>query len=128
MDISKMLKGLAMEHKMVFVVRADLKMSPGKIAAQVSHAAVLCAMKAQKQKPNLLNEWVHDGYKKVVLKVDSLEELLAIESSAKLNDLITELIVDAGRTEVPVATATVLGIGPDVNENIDIVTGKLALL
>ena len=40
------------EHKMVIVVRKDLKLSPGKMAAQVAHAAVNCALASKKRKPD----------------------------------------------------------------------------
>ena len=37
-------------------------------------------------------------------------------------------VVDAGRTEVEPNTKTVLAIGPDLNSNIDQITGNLKLL
>ena len=37
-----------MEYKLVIVVRTDLGLSKGKMAAQVSHAAVNCALKSKK--------------------------------------------------------------------------------
>jgi PTH2 family peptidyl-tRNA hydrolase len=36
------------EYKMVIITRSDLKLSPGKLAAQVAHAAVACALDTKK--------------------------------------------------------------------------------
>ena len=38
------------EYKMVIVTRSDLKLSTGKLAAQVAHAAVACAFDTKKNK------------------------------------------------------------------------------
>ncbi|XP_078681217.1 peptidyl-tRNA hydrolase 2, mitochondrial-like isoform X2 [Branchiostoma floridae x Branchiostoma belcheri] len=42
------------EYKMVFVVRQDLKMGKGKVAAQCSHAAVSLYKKMSRSNPDLL--------------------------------------------------------------------------
>ncbi len=49
-----------MKYKMVIVVREDLKLSCGKLAVQVAHAAVECTLKSKKQKNPYLEEWVRD--------------------------------------------------------------------
>ena len=38
------------------------------------------------------------------------------------------MVVDAGRTQIPTSTVTVLGLGPDEDEIMDEVTGDLKLL
>lgn len=117
-----------MKYKMVIVVRNDLGLSCGKIAAQASHAAVDCAFEAKKANAKWFKKWRSEGGKKVVVKVENLEELLTLEGQAKAKDLITCLITDAGLTEVPPSTVTCLGLGPAPNELIDPITGKLPLL
>jgi len=117
-----------MEHKMVIAVRSDLKLSTGKMAAQVAHAAVNCALAAGKKKPEWLRKWHDEGAKKVVVKVANLEELFALKVSAEDAGLITSLIVDAGHTELPPNTTTCLGIGPAPEELLDKVTGHLGLM
>jgi PTH2 family peptidyl-tRNA hydrolase len=116
------------KYKQVIVVREDLKLSRGKLSAQVAHAAVSCAIKAEKNKNKFFSEWFLEGQKKVVLKVDDLDSLLKIFNEAKSVGLITELIKDAGLTEIPPGTITVLGIGPAPEEELNKIVGDLKLL
>ncbi|RXG67122.1 Peptidyl-tRNA hydrolase 2, mitochondrial [Armadillidium vulgare] len=83
--------------KFIIVVRTDLKMGKGKVAAQV------------------------------VVKAESAEEILEIGSIAESVDLCTSLIQDAGRTQVAPGSLTVLGIGPGPIDLIDRITGHLKL-
>ncbi|NMC76843.1 MAG: peptidyl-tRNA hydrolase [Candidatus Methanofastidiosa archaeon] len=116
------------KYKQAFVVREDLKLSKGKLSAQVAHAAVSCAIKAEKNKNKYFSDWFSEGQKKVVLKVDDLDSLLKIFNEAKSVGLVTELIKDAGLTEIPPGTITVLGIGPAPEDEIDKIVGHLKLL
>ncbi|CAB3256847.1 unnamed protein product [Arctia plantaginis] len=116
------------EYKLVLVVRTDLNMGKGKIAAQCSHAAVGAFEKAQKSDPEGLQKWQYTGQAKVALKTDSLEEIKQIKDNAKKMGLITSLIRDAGRTQIAPNSITVLGIGPAPKDVIDKVTGHLKLL
>ncbi len=122
------LRGCWMIYKMVIVVRKDLGLSCGKMAAQVAHAAVECTLRAEKMKVPYLKEWHREGQKKVVVKVNSLRELYELEFKAKQLGLVTALIRDAGLTEVPPGTVTCLGIGPAPEEIVNKVTGSLPLL
>ena len=69
-----MKKDMVFEYKMVIVTREDLKLSPGKLAAQVAHAAVSCVLDTKKQNPRWFNKWQNEGGKKAVVKVKSEEE------------------------------------------------------
>ncbi|MEE9150347.1 MAG: peptidyl-tRNA hydrolase Pth2 [Thermoplasmata archaeon] len=116
-----------MKYKMIIVMREDIKLSCGKTAAQASHAAVCCAFEAKKAHAKWFKKWRSEGGKKVVVKVDDLNDLLSLEKKAKSQKLSTCLIIDAGLTEVPPNTITCLGIGPAPNELIDPITAKLPL-
>ncbi|MEW5937452.1 MAG: peptidyl-tRNA hydrolase Pth2 [Candidatus Thermoplasmatota archaeon] len=116
-----------MEYKMVIAVREDLELSKGKIAVQVAHAAVACAMAARDSIPNIFEGWVSEGQRKVVVRCAGLEELRALHVKARSMGLVTSLVSDAGLTEVPPGTVTCLGIGPDSSARIDKITGSLAL-
>ncbi len=116
-----------MEYKLVIAVREDLKLSPGKLAAQVGHATVDCVLTSRKNNIKWFKKWYSEGQKKVVLKVSSLDELYELKAQAKRNRLPLALISDAGLTELPPGTVTCLGIGPGPNKVIDNVTGDLLL-
>ncbi len=114
-----------MGYKQVILVRHDLKLPKGKLAAQVSHASLEAALKSQR---GVLDEWRSEGGKKVVLKAAGLDELRRYDAMARKEKLITALITDAGHTTVEPGTITCLGIGPDREEKIDKVTGLLKIL
>lgn len=112
--------------KQVIVVRNDLKMSKGKTAAQACHACLGAYKKNQTLiKLGFGNKKVK---KKVIVKVNSLEELFEIKEIAKKNNVPNFMVKDAGRTELPTSTITCLGVGPDTDEIIDKVTQNLKLL
>lgn len=95
------------DFKMVLVVRNDLKMGKGKIAAQC--------------------RWEMCGQVKVVTRVESEEELLLLQNRAKTLKLPMHITIDAGKTQIAPNTRTVMAIlGPcDI---VDEVTGELKLL
>ena len=111
--------------KQVIVVRKDLRLSSGKLAAQVAHASVEAYRKSGSGEKAA---WESDGSKKVVLKAESEGELFALQEAARRMKLPSALIRDAGRTEVEPGTVTALGIGPGTEEEIDRVTGHLRML
>ncbi len=116
------------EYKMVIVTRSDLPLSAGKLAAQVSHAAVECTLLTKKNKSEWFSKWQREGAKKVVVKVECLEDFFPLKEKAKDLGICTAIISDAGHTEIPEGTQTVLGIGPAPSNLIDQVTGELPLL
>ena len=111
--------------KQVMIVRTDLKMGKGKIAAQCCHASIGAYKKAD---PRKVRKWENEAYAKVVLKVGSLEELMQLKNEAIKHNVNHYLVTDAGRTQIPSSTITVLGLGPDEDEVIDKFTGDLKLL
>ena len=56
--------------KQVILVRTDINMSKGKVAAQVAHAAVDATLSANKK---LVSKWRSTGMKKITLKAESEE-------------------------------------------------------
>ena len=115
---------LSREFKQVILVRTDLKMSKGKIAAQVSHGSIEAMVKSHRDD---IEKWRNSGMKKSVLKVNNRQQLYYYKRKAEDAGLVVGLIIDAGHTQLKPGTPTVLGIGPDRDEKIDAVTGKLKM-
>lgn len=113
--------------KMVVLVNTSLKMSAGKMAAQVGHAT--CPKVSIK---NIFNRkiklWQLQGSPKIVLNGQNDEYLKEIHQICKTKSLPARIIKDAGLTQVPAGSITCLGIGPDKADKIDEVTGHLKLL
>ncbi|XP_043493274.1 peptidyl-tRNA hydrolase 2, mitochondrial-like [Polistes fuscatus] len=117
-------------YKMVIVVRNDIVMGTGKIAAQCAHAALECYRNAPINpiKRYMFQSWLYNGQPKIVLQVSSEQKLLDLERSAKKIGLVTAVIRDAGRTQLKPGTISVLGIGPDLSTEVNKITSHLKLL
>ncbi|CAL1299991.1 unnamed protein product [Larinioides sclopetarius] len=113
---------------MVLVVQNGLKMGKGKMAAQCAHASVMAYQHCSIKNPRLLKEWLRSGQRKVVVKVDSEEALMELAAKARNAGLIISLVCDAGRTQIPSGSRTVLAVGPGPEQSIDKITGHLKLL
>ncbi|KAI1764306.1 PTH2-domain-containing protein [Hypoxylon sp. FL1150] len=124
------------ECKLVLVVRTDLGMTKGKIAAQCSHATLACfktLSRAAQRNPSspearLLQRWERRGQAKIAVQVKSEAELLDLMGKARSLGITSEVIQDAGRTQIDPGSMTVLGVGPAPKSLIDKVTGGLKLL
>jgi peptidyl-tRNA hydrolase, PTH2 family len=114
-----------MPLKQLILVRDDLKLPKGKMAAQCAHASVEAVLKSDK---NVVKEWRSEGMGKIVVKVEDKKELYKYLQLAKDSGLITALITDAGKTVIAPGTETCLAIGPDEEEKIDRITGSLKLM
>lgn len=115
-------------YKQTIVVRADLGMGRGKTAAQCSHASLSAYKKVAKTHPEVARAWETEGQKKVVLKVNSEEELLDFYNKGKAAGIPVELIRDAGHTQLEPGTLTCFAAGPWDEAALDSVFGKLKLL
>lgn len=142
------------EPKQVIVVRKDLNMRKGKIAAQSSHASLGAILNYaddrtinsdyliiplydknaetlyhQRNNPHPLREWLNGRFTKICVSVDNEQELLDIYQKALDNGVNVKLIKDAGLTEFGgVPTYTCLALGPDYPEKLDPISGHLKLL
>lgn len=135
--------------KQVIVVRKDLNMRKGKLAAQVAHASMkvffdrmhrsFTTMPAGSQlfiteyTPAMMTwlEWREGdpGFTKIVVGCEGEQELHSIEEKCKVAGIPCAIILDNGLTEFGgVKTYTCIAIGPDESEKIDLITGEYKLL
>lgn len=125
------LSSLFSDSKMILIVNMELNMGRGKQCAQVAHAALGLFLKVQ-QSDNALQvseliDWLERGQKKIVVKGDNLNHLLNIKTQAEATGLPTYLVSDAGCTQIPPGSKTVLAIFGK-NQVLDTITGSLRLL
>lgn len=124
--------------KQVIVVRKDLNMRKGKIASQVAHASmkfILDNNEAERgdeihvslKGPEAM--WCSGSFTKVVVGVNSEDELRDLVLNARLRDVEVHSITDNGRTEFDgVPTLTCAAFGPDNVDVLDEITGHLKLI
>lgn len=120
--------------KQVIVMRADLKMGRGKIAAQAGHASMkgLLARFVARQGPDDLDaaerEWYLGNFRKICLQIDSEAALLDLHQRALALGRRSHLIIDNGLTEFHnVPTPTCIAIGPHFDESFIGLTDHLKL-
>jgi len=116
------------EYKQIIILRTDLGMGTGKKCAQACHASVSSSNITRRRNKRLWKNWLNTGQKKVVLKVNTLEQLEKIHRQVERAQLPNHLIKDMGLTQLSPGTITALGIGPAEADEVDKITGDLKLL
>lgn len=116
------------EYKMVLCVNEILKMGKGKIAAQCAHAAVGVVDEHREFSNGEFEAWELKGHAKVALRVANDTDMLELARLAEAQGMFTYVVVDAGRTQIPAGSRTVLAIGPAPKRLVDKITGHLKLL
>jgi PTH2 family peptidyl-tRNA hydrolase len=111
--------------KQVIIVNEALRLPPGKLAAQVAHAAVAAFLATSFE---IQKQWLEEGMPKIVLGISDEKKLLQLFDAAQHAHLPTYLVRDAGKTILTPGTITCLGIGPAPAAEVDVLTGNLALL
>lgn len=128
--------------KQVLIIRKDLNMRKGKLAAQAAHASMAIFFNLMRQnelsrpqegvfhlevKNQYMLDWMNGHFTKICVYVNSEAELLEIHQKAVDAGLPAVLIKDSGFTEFKEPTYTAVGIGPDDPEAMDKITGHLPL-
>ena len=126
--------------KQVLVIRKDLAMRKGKIAAQAAHASMRVFLDRKLNTPladeifsfsltPAMEQWLVDKFTKVCVYVNSEAELEKVYQNALEAAIPAALVVDSGKTEFHgTLTKTVVAIGPDYCDKIDPITSHLKLL
>jgi len=135
--------------KQIIVVRKDLKMNQGKLAAQVAHASMAPLLQRMRggtpyeqiePSPNdyrlfldlemktPMKDWLESDFTKIVLCVNSEEELISLNQKINKAGFMSCLIKDSGKTVFNEPTLTCLGVEPLYAKDIDPLTRHLKLL
>jgi PTH2 family peptidyl-tRNA hydrolase len=139
-----------MQTKQILVVRKDLNMRKGKIAAQCCHASmsfltkgggVYCNLgtgipqvdyfmsSVEESHADEINHWLRNSFRKICVYVNSEEELETVHQKALDSGLMSHMIEDNGATEFNgVKTKTCCAIGPAIDEKFVGITDHLPLL
>lgn len=125
--------------KQVIVIRKDLNMRKGKIASQAAHASMKVLLDRRvntgfndefifHMTPEI-KKWLSGKFTKIVVSVDSEEELMALYERALSAQIPCALVEDEGLTEFNgVKTKTCIAIGPDYSSVLNQLTGNCPLL
>lgn len=141
------------DAKQVILIRKDLQMPAGKLAAQVAHASMACILNMGKwqggsrfkeqedgftviagtrtftiqlDEDSPVHDWMTKSFPKITLEVKNEAQLKRYYDEAVAAGLPASWIVDAGRTVFNgVPTPTCVGIGPASREQIDAITKRL---
>ena len=136
------------EIKQVIVVRKDLNMRKGKMIAQCCHAAMKVffdrmifteqlshdatkKIEVAKIGPITpeMKKWMVGAFTKVVVSVNSEEEIYDLAKRATDLDILHAVIIDSGFTEFRGnKTTTCIALGPDKSKKIDELTRDLPLI
>ncbi len=132
--------------KQTIVVRKDLNMRKGKLAAQVAHASMKVFFDKMTIFPNKfepnglpyakinsLSEsmvaWMEGPFTKIVLGCDSEDEIHDLASKAKTLKIPYAVIEDSGKTEFyKTPTITCIALGPCDSDIIEQLTQQYKLL
>lgn len=131
-----------MNTKQVIVVRTDLNMRKGKMAAQACHASMSFLTKTAlfgtghfvyKIEPMEfkaeVEHWLNNSFRKICVGIDSEQELVELHQKALDFGLSSHLIEDNGATEFNgVKTKTCIAIGPHWDYKFVGITDQLKLL
>ncbi len=127
--------------KQVIVVRRDLKMRPGKMAAQVAHAAIKVILdrgafvgvsKRNFFIPQVTEEmkyWMAESFTKIVLSVQTEADINKLEEKAKYFNIPHAVMIDDGWAEYHAEKeVTCIALGPAESDTLDKLTKDLPLV
>lgn len=118
------------EIVMYLLIRADLNMPKGKIAAQAGHAVQLVIRNVEcagdPQSMDWLRQWEAGSYAKIALRLNGHDWFAWMKNA--MHDIIYATVVDEGRTAVEPGTMTAVGLQPMPRSRVQEIVGKMKLL
>lgn len=120
------------ELKMWLVVRTDIDLPKGKLAAQAGHgfaSAIINALqKDADDRTSIVSDYFNMSQPKIVVGTKNEESLKKIQKECDELGIPNALITDEGRTVFSEPTITVLGIGPCYRNTLPKSVNRLQLL
>ncbi len=115
------------------IIRGDLEMSSGKLAAQAGHAFLDAFLQCHERDPPIARTYLGDGHgTKIALVAPTLDKLLWAYEQAQIHNISCALIADSGHIHPPhfdgSPVITALGIGPITRDRIKFLTKHFALV
>ena len=132
--------------KQYLIIRTDLPMNAGKVAAQASHACMKVffdkfentqiIQKTGEEPVDAMvfipteeeKQWIKGSFTKITKKVKNENQLLKVYNQAKEAGLNVSLIKDAGLYGLEGENYTCIAVGPNYVDDCEPVVGKLRLL
>lgn len=114
------------ELKMWVAIRTDLKMSVGKIAAQVGHAFM--SLGFDNCNSEIIEQYMKEGATpKITVQVSSEIGLRRVRAESGEAGIWSFMVVDAGRSEVEAGSPTVCVFGPCRRSDLPVYLKRLRL-
>jgi len=116
-------------YKTVIIIRKDLELPPGKLAAQVAHAVMRTNLSFSSTIKNLPDYSYNPDCLPIciVCYVKNEAKFLNLEEKIKKSGLPYSVQIDAGYNFVPENTPTVLCVGPALETKINPLTKRLQI-
>jgi len=106
-------------YRLYAIIRKDLEMTPGKIAAQTGHAYLDSFLEAQELRPDTIPEYKTNHGIKITLEAKNLLQLERVYNEALAAGIPCVMITDLGYTVFEgCPTITAVGIGPARREEV----------
>lgn len=127
------------KYTQAIIVRKDIEIPKGKLAVQVAHASVGAYLQVDNMKLDedcltniekiieLQDNWFNEGQRKIVFKVNNVDELYTIEALARELYIPSYLVEDMACTVFDYPTVTCIGLGPVSIEKMNEITKDLKL-
>jgi peptidyl-tRNA hydrolase len=115
------------ELRMWLLIRKDLPMPPGKLAAQAGHGYGTCLWLSNGRDPDLVALYMSRAQVKIAVAVKNEEELLKCVETCKEAGLVAVSVKDAAHTVFNEPTYTVGAVGPCYRKDLPARVARLRL-
>ena len=120
------------KYTQAIVVRKDIEIPKGKLAVQVAHASVGSFLNDYYESnedilDSFVTDWFKEGQRKIVFKVNNLNDLYDIQALADEHHIRNYLVEDFACTVFKEPTVTCIGLGPVSIRKMDEITKDLRL-